>query len=922
MKTTFMTCNFQTKNKNFFFFVSGMTMSTTTEKAAYIRSVLKKVNYKTSPTVLGELPLESAQTIFPQIIFFDPKRQFNLILKCPYEDHPDLTSDDDLSKGWCDFGEKHPRLLLGISRNIWLVSRIYNCAKCRSPYLAHDPEVLKQIPRSFSSPFLLFHKVGVHSELHQLIINNISKGISFSKTSEILKNMKTTLVCQYYGVNETDIVESKLNEECFKYPRRSLITDIFLSFFNRIHEELVKEFKDIKSEYYSVDHTYRSCEIVQFQQDDGSSMSQFQGFFICLNEKKQIVKFALTKTSKLSELDKVFSDAKELSSVKSIFSDNCCKDRKALQQTFSVDCKVQLDIWHATNRIIRSVGRKKLTSAEYKEFCSDVKYVVRQNEDRTKERKLPTAEKDVIVQNLNILKEHWCKKELPEDTVSQINNLLKHAELGCLSGIKVGEGTFNNENVHRKINDLFHDTRSISLRTFVALFTVFAVDHNRRMINNILPIYQEPFHFYDSYDLEQFSLEGYGVIEEDCPTVAFPPAHPMTDFQLEEVLSNLNTLESVCINLKINSAARNDVLTLACSPWKGEKNMKFSERDRERNLADFSREVFGNCKTFEKAVISGLKIIASEDYKEKLCLKKKLPNKSTVIEKIVEGIKLDYNSAQSVMKLCDEVGCVFILVSGSADIPVQSMIPEKPLLEKPLIILLTQEGFFLTKLKEENLPQKHTKIKTKKCGCGKNSNKGSSCQLDSKCPCVKLEVPCYLPPACVCQQCTNVYGTRFKPSQKRSKCNCKSGKCNSFECQCFKTQVSCNEPPRCSHDVCQNPNDSNNNPPPVKKRKLESHAGKLQRENSKDYYQKVHVVPDKLRWTRQETLILIILRKLGRPPSRPLGLQKLVVIFQTIAGYIQRRKKEENISISVKTSSKIKSKLMHLKNNEGAKNRL
>ena len=40
--------------------------------------------------------------------------------------------------------------------------------------------------------------------------------------------------------------------------------------------------------------------------------------------------------------------------------------------------------------------------------------------------------------------------------------------------------------------------------------------------------------------------------------------------------------------------------------WKGIKNMKFSERDLERNLTDFSREVLGDSMTFQKAVISGL----------------------------------------------------------------------------------------------------------------------------------------------------------------------------------------------------------------------------------------------------------------------------------------------------------------------------
>ena len=70
-------------------------------------------------------------------------------------------------------------------------------------------------------------------------------------------------------------------------------------------------------------------------------------------------------------------------------------------------------------------------------------------------------------------------------------------------------------------------------------------------------------------------------------------------------------------------------------------------------------------------------------------LKKKLQKKSTVIENIVEGIKLDYSNAKSVMKLCDEVGCVLIVVSGSSDIPVQSMISEKPL-EVLYLILKTK----------------------------------------------------------------------------------------------------------------------------------------------------------------------------------------------------------------------------------------
>ena len=71
---------------------------------------------------------------------------------------------------------------------------------------------------------------------------------------------------------------------------------------------------------------------------NGSGTSQFDGLFFALNERSQVVKFCLTKTESLKELDVVFQSAQELSKIEVIFTDNCCHDR----QNFTTVTKLKI----------------------------------------------------------------------------------------------------------------------------------------------------------------------------------------------------------------------------------------------------------------------------------------------------------------------------------------------------------------------------------------------------------------------------------------------------------------------------------------------------------------------------------------------------------------------------------------------------
>ena len=156
----------------------------------------------------------------------------------------------------------------------------------------------------------------------------------------------------------------------------------------------------------------------------------------------------------------------------------CCKDRNSLQSVFSSDCVVKLDCFHATNRLIRSF--KQRSEIELRQFSHDVKFIVRQNSDRHDERTMPTASPEVIFKNLQHLKNTW-RSSLSDETINQIDNLAKHAKSGCMSDIPVSMGTHNNENIHRQFNAFLNDRRNVSLEMFIALFSVFALMHNRKI---------------------------------------------------------------------------------------------------------------------------------------------------------------------------------------------------------------------------------------------------------------------------------------------------------------------------------------------------------------------------------------------------------------------------------------------------------
>ena len=125
--------------------------------------------------------------------------------------------------------------------------------------------------------------------------------------------------------------------------------------------------------------------------------------------------------------------------------------------------------------------------------------IFRQEDDRGTTRLKPTPPKETLLKNIESFSRKW--KHISETSTDshglllresfdkQVENLKKHIQQGCLSGIPPGYSTSINESLHNKINNLFAGAK-MGPELALALLTVFFYSWNSRRKNKIngLPV--------------------------------------------------------------------------------------------------------------------------------------------------------------------------------------------------------------------------------------------------------------------------------------------------------------------------------------------------------------------------------------------------------------------------------------------------
>ena len=113
--------------------------------------------------------------------------------------------------------------------------------------------------------------------------------------------------------------------------------------------------------------------------------------------------------------------------------DNCCSQRRKIQEVFGSEMEVKLDLFHAVQRVVRCIPKQHPFAYH---CCQAFRLVVQDPSDSRERRVLLTPSKQVILEKiakfLNIWKDitYADQAVLPAAAVKEIKKLEKHVNKG------------------------------------------------------------------------------------------------------------------------------------------------------------------------------------------------------------------------------------------------------------------------------------------------------------------------------------------------------------------------------------------------------------------------------------------------------------------------------------------------------------
>ena len=299
------------------------------------------------------------------------------------------------------------------------------------------------------------------------------------------------------------------------------------------HEKMTR----LNAQSISCNHTFKVAANIGFKNPtDGTWVQIYASVFCVLNENGQVVKWCFTKGTSFDKVTPLFSELrcrlfKRDMKLNTVYVDNCCHVSKKLKSIFGQDIQIKLDLFHAVQRILRAVSNR---SPLYTRFSKELRHCFRQSTNCAKERNMNTPTAQEISMNLRRFKGRWeClaykdKKFLNNKAAKEIDNLLVHAEKGCLSDIPPGAGTERNENLHGHINKFLYRKR-IGIQLAFALFTKAFAKRNNKIVSNS---------FQGHIDKEHFGFQ-----KTECKSILKTELKSVNEFKSEIVADMLSVVE-------------------------------------------------------------------------------------------------------------------------------------------------------------------------------------------------------------------------------------------------------------------------------------------------------------------------------------------------------------------------------------------
>lgn len=485
---------------------SGVLLNNAADVELYIDTITKEFQEKPQDSKFSSVihpPFPSAvssktEYFMPKVLIWSPQEHFGIQMKCPVHDK------NLLPLKWTNTvsGRKDSdaRLVYDIQGNIILVQRIYYCVHGRISHILRStsPDVLRCLPSNIQAyfPVELFQRSGCTKNLLQYIETQILQGVNFLTISEGLASLNFRTFCR-----QRQIYLAAANDHCtevnssysefysnpvFAFPSNDQIINLFLETFRRKKHLYEMEMDRVTAAALTCDHTFKiSNNIRLVREEDNKFIKQFDQLFIALNENGEVLAWKLTKSTAFSEIQDVLNELKTRleglnSKLDLICLDDCCHMRNKYNGVFP-DVDVKLDLFHACQRIVRTVLR---TNPLYRDMIKDFTQIFRQDDDQGQSRLKSTPKKEKIESNLDSFIERWTNipsSPLTDSTLLEIEHLRGHIAKGCLSDIPAGYGTERNEQLHRLLNrSLISGATRISTELAIALLTVLLHYHTKK----------------------------------------------------------------------------------------------------------------------------------------------------------------------------------------------------------------------------------------------------------------------------------------------------------------------------------------------------------------------------------------------------------------------------------------------------------
>ena len=435
----------------------------------------------------------------PPVIIWRPCQQFPGLFNKPTTKETGLllcpTCNHRLYEGQWNTGHSsyQPRIIHDIDTVVVLIGITYRCSNGHK-ILSYDPRIHAMLAENAMIPFVLSYKSGFTKQVMRTVLGLIEQGIDFTKATTLLRHgreafINTMLKKQDKVVLETEL---KITESILRAtPSRFLLTSAFLQEFFMSREDHMNSYMRSLSTSggsITIDHTFKVAANIGYFRSDKKWTTQYNSVFIVLNEAGQVLTWKFTQTESYQEVEPVLSSLRGRlcsleSPVKSVYLDNCCHWDNSLKRTFGTSLKVKLDLFHAVQRITRTLSKK---NKHHQALLREFKLVFRSAGDVGERRSLPTPSAQEMEKNLDKFLERWEHISTTEEGAScilskktkhAISNLKKHIQNECLSEIPPGLGTSRNEALHHAINPYFHRSR-MSVQVAYALLCFLFYAHN------------------------------------------------------------------------------------------------------------------------------------------------------------------------------------------------------------------------------------------------------------------------------------------------------------------------------------------------------------------------------------------------------------------------------------------------------------